>query len=249
MHWTVELVFPYPPPVAQPDKPSSSKLPCHVVPDVGASSTTLSEIFTQTMESKKLQLPRRVLQVLKPSSPSSTAPAVVLALPVDPFAPPNQSPRRLHVLLLQASLHAALQGTKVLEWPRIEVWPKSQWESEVLLGRIVEVPRRSIAPTDSTTTTTTTKRPREEDGQAEVRETKRPATNGPLVEYGSSDEDDDAEDEEVEADLIPPPQGSPGVGPEDVGVEGEDDSNDGESDEDDDSDDEASRAVGGDAGS
>lgn len=222
MHWTLELLFPHPPPPPT-DGPSPSKIPSHLIPSAGATSSTMLNILNQTINSNKAQIPKRILSVLRPppspsaSTPStpSTGPEVVLALAVDPLAPlPSAAPRPMHVLPASATLEAALRGTKVLEWPRIEVWPREAWETEVVLRRIVEVPRRPTQSTDAAPRGGGTKRGRDDDHE-EAQMAKRPAVkattaapgSGPLVGYGSSSDEDEGEDEdeEVASTLLPHP--------------------------------------------
>lgn len=168
MSWSVELAFP------------TTSSPSRFLQGV-ASTTPLSSLLTY----------KRVRSV-DPSLASSPS-AATFVMPVDPFAKEEDKPV-VHVLDRDADLAEALRGKRVLEWPKIQVWPAQTWEEQVLLGKVVVV--GGAFPPDSrgakrareegpsgpnSAAERCLKRPREDEGENSE------SAKRALVEYASSD--------------------------------------------------------------
>jgi len=219
LQWSVELIFPA---REQDNKepesnngPSSSHL-IHQIP----SDTTMVELLRRTLNLKKLKLSqdkRTLLSTLMAQQElKEEEDSLMFIVRIEPVmrhetaisSTPLQE--EVHVIEATSTLSAALNGTSVVEWPKIEVWAAAEWTAEISSGRVRIVPRAipltgSQRPVDSGWPA---KRPRTEpsehppsdidDDYLDLENQPEAAGEGPqkplltsLLQYSSSEEEPD----------------------------------------------------------
>lgn len=163
MQWTVGLIF-----RIETSTKGNENSTHHIAHQV-LSTTSLTDLLTQSLGAKKLKLDKSfredLLQSLskpKPEDEISKSPnPYVLALLLDPSTtsylelstnttPSPHSKRFYHLLELETTLSEALSGSSIVEWPVIEVWNLSHWSDQLSSGLVQIVPKSTPVQTRQT---------------------------------------------------------------------------------------------------
>ncbi|MBW0541566.1 hypothetical protein O181_081281 [Austropuccinia psidii MF-1] len=159
--WTVEFLFPS----FQEDVDRESNAPLatqssgscsHLLHQI-SSATNIVDLLKKTLNLKKLKLPKEqklslmplVEEECKDGSGDHLIFVLQCELPLKIVGTARKNSREVYLIEGTWSLSQALRGTKILEWPRIEVWPASSWAQKISSGGICVASRvpRPPAPT------------------------------------------------------------------------------------------------------
>ncbi|KAH9812033.1 hypothetical protein DFH28DRAFT_979861 [Melampsora americana] len=161
MQWTVEIIF-----RCKTSTKDDHNLSRHISHQV-LSSTSLIDLLTQSLGSKKLKVDQSFREDLlnhlsKPNShdqTSETQNPFVLALLLDPSTtspnletstnttPASHSKRHYHLLEPETTLSDALSGSTIVEWPMIEVWNHPEWSEQLTSDLAQIVPKTTPVAT------------------------------------------------------------------------------------------------------
>ncbi|MBW0574283.1 hypothetical protein O181_113998 [Austropuccinia psidii MF-1] len=153
LFWTVEFLFPSF--QEDVDKESNALVASKLL---GSSSHLLHQISSATniIEhlKKKLKPPKgqklSLMPLLEEEGKNGTGDHLIFVLqcelPLKIVGTARKNSREVYLIEGTWSLSQALQGTKILEWPRIEVWPALSWAQKISSGTICVASRVSRPP-------------------------------------------------------------------------------------------------------
>ncbi|PLW15707.1 hypothetical protein PCANC_11816 [Puccinia coronata f. sp. avenae] len=159
IQWSVELVFPggeqdtRGPQQSESNGLTPNPSSCHLIHQI-SSDTKMMDVLKRTLKLKKLKLSqeRRSLlsNLIEEQEEEDNLMFIMRIEPVTRSETDLPQPRlhaEVHVIDSSCTtLSEALNGMKLVEWPKIEVWTAAEWTTEISSGRVRIVPKPTLLP-------------------------------------------------------------------------------------------------------